>query len=112
MATTLNEWRGDLIVPGPVAKDVVLRRDGAGVSLAQVPGLPQMQCQTFAAAVRLATAFAAVHSVDVWCAVGRHWSLVATYREHVPGLGDDRPARDPVFSGPLFLRRTARASRL
>lgn len=66
---------------GPIASDIVLGRDGTSVTLAQAPGLPQIVFRSFSEAVRCASAFAAAHDVDVWCAVGRrHWSLVATYR--------------------------------
>lgn len=64
----------------PVTRDIVLRRDGTSVTLAQAPGLPQLVYRSFAEAVQVANAFAAAHDVDVWCADGRRWSLVATHR--------------------------------
>lgn len=94
---TVHRAELDPAADGPIVRDIVVRREGTTVTLAQAPGLPQLVFRTLPEAVRVASAFAAAHGVDVWCAVGARWSLVATHRLH--GEAQQMPRAPAVHAG-------------
>lgn len=105
---TVHRTEFDPAAYGPVVRDIVVRREGTSVTLAQAPGLPQLAFRTFPEAERVARGFAAAHGVDVWSAVGTQWILVAVHRLHGEAHESSRtPAAHAGARAPVAARRNA-----